>query len=282
MKVSIYTPTKNRQAALAKAVDSVLNQTYQDIELIVVSDGSTDGTEAYLTQRAKEDSRLKFFINTISQGAPVARNLAITHATGDFVTGLDDDDEFKPERIQAFVDYWHLLKNLGYKPSCLYAQDIFLNNGKVLFTSQKKGMLNADDLFEFNYIGNQVFAPRSTFIEVGMFNENLPAWQDMELFMRILQKFGTAHLLDCATQLYDDTPKQDRISVKAENKIRTAYKIIVDQHAQTANRSAQKLMLQMFSSFYGFRPSPKDWFRFIKLGFWPKGLLKLALKTVKP
>lgn len=282
MKVSIYTPTKNRQAALAKAVDSVLNQTYQDIELIVVSDGSTDDTEAYLTQRAKEDNRLKFFIKTESQGAPAARNLAINHASGDFVTGLDDDDEFKPERIQAFVDYWQLLTKLGCKPSCLYSQDIFTHHGEVSFSTQKKGMITADDLFESNYIGNQVFAPKSHFIEAGLFNENLPAWQDMEMFMRILQKFGTAHLLDCATQLYDDTPKHDRISIKAENKVRTAYGIIVEQHALNANRSAQKLMLQMFSKFYGFRPKPTDWLHFIKLGFWPKGILKLAFKTLKP
>ena len=282
MKVSIYTPTKNRKESLAKAIDSVLNQTYQNIELIVVNDGSTDGTEEYLKMRAQQDTRLKFFSKTTSEGAPAARNLAITNATGQFVTGLDDDDEFLPERIQAFVDYWSMLTNLGYKPSCLYSQDIVTRHGEVFFTSQKKGMVNADDLLEFNYIGNQVFAPKEHFIEAGLFDQDLPAWQDLELFMRILKNFGTAHLLDCATQLYEDSPKHDRISVKAENKIRAAYGRVASRHASESDRDKQKLFLQMFTKYYGIRPGIIDWISFFRLGFCPKGLLTLALRTVRP
>ncbi|MDI1360974.1 glycosyltransferase family 2 protein [Methylotenera sp.] len=282
MKVSVYTPTKNRLEALAKAIDSVLNQTYQNVEMIVVNDGSTDGTAEYLEGRAKLDNRLKFFNKTVSEGAPIARNLAITNATGDFVTGLDDDDEFTPERIQAFVEYWELLARLGFKPSCIYAQDIFTRHGEVLFTTQKKGMVKADDLFEFNHIGNQVFAPKTHYIEAGLFNQTLPAWQDMEMFIRIVKMFGTAHLLDCATQLYDDSPKKDRISVKAESKVRNAYKQFSTIHAVNQPRNSQALMLQMFSKHYGVRPGLTDWLSFTKLGFWPKGLLKLALATFRP
>jgi len=282
MRVTIYTPTKNRKEALAKAIDSVLSQTYQDVEMIVVNDGSTDGTAEYLEGKAKLDSRLKFFNKTVSEGAPIARNLAIKNATGHFVTGLDDDDEFTPERIQAFVEYWELLARIGLKPACLYAQDVVTRHDEVYFISQKKGMMKADDLFEFNSIGNQVFAPKSHFIEAGLFNETLPAWQDMEMFIRILKKFGTAHLLDCATQIYDDTPKQDRISVKAESKIRDAYRQFSLLHTENSPRNAQALMLQMFSKFYGVRPGFADWVKFMKLGFWPKGFFKLALATFRP
>ena len=281
MKVSIYTPTKNRKEALIKAIDSVLNQTYKNIELIVVNDGSTDGTAEYLENRAKQDIRLKVFNKTRSEGAPVARNLAIKYASGEFVTGLDDDDEFLPERVQSFVDYWHLLTKLGCKPSCLYAQDIVMRHGSAVFTSQKKGLINAEDLFEFNYIGNQIFAPKAHFIAAGLFDENLPAWQDLEMFMRVLKMFGTAHLLDLATQLYDDSPKQDRISVKSESKIRHAYTRVSKLHASNSGRDAQKLVFQMFSKYYGVRPGIRDWMKFIQLGFWPRGLLKLAIRTVR-
>ena len=281
MLVTIYTPTKNRQASLAKAVDSVLNQTYHNIELIVVNDGSTDGTGEYLKKRAKLDKRLKYFNKSVSEGAPAARNLAIENAEGYFITGLDDDDEFLPIRIQAFVDYWGMLTNLGYKPSCLYAQDIVTRYGEVFFTSKKKGMVSVDDLFEFNYIGNQIFAPKLHFIEAGLYNQDLPAWQDLEFSMRILKKFGSAHLLDCATQLYDDSPKQDRISINAETKLRNAYNQIVNIHASTSQRNAQKLIFQMFSKYYGIRPKIIDWIKFMKLGFWPKGLLKMAASTFR-
>lgn len=90
MRISVYIPTKNRRQALEKAVDSVLNQTHQDVEVIVVSDGSTDDTEEYLKQKTTVDSRLKYFIKTTSEGAPAARNLAIKSATGEFITGLDE------------------------------------------------------------------------------------------------------------------------------------------------------------------------------------------------
>lgn len=275
MKVTIYTPTKNRKEALAKAIDSVLNQTYQNVEMIVVNDGSTDGTSEYLEAKAKLDSRLKFFNKTISEGAPVARNLAIKNATGDFVTGLDDDDEFTPHRIRGFVEYWELLNSIGVKPSCIYAQDVFKRHGEVIFTSQKKGMVISEDLFEFNHIGNQVFAPKSHYIEAGLFNETLPAWQDMEMFFRIVNMFGTAHLLDCGTQLYDDSPKQDRISIKAEGKIREAFRQFSALHTVNSPRNAQALMLQMFSTHYGVRPGVADFINFIKLGIWPKGLLRM-------
>lgn len=281
MLVTIYMPTKNRKQALERAVDSVLNQTYSNVELIVVNDGSTDDTAKYLLHKAALDNRLKFYNKSVSEGAPVARNLAISNAAGDFVTGLDDDDEFLPERIESFITYWELLTKLGIKPACLYAQDVVMRNGEKMFASQKKGSISFEDLFEFNFIGNQVFAPKKHFVEAGLFDTDLPAWQDLEMFMRILKNFGTAHLLDFASQLYDDSPKQDRISIKAENRIRDAYQRVATKHASESPRNAQKLYFHMFSKYYGVKPNIKDWSDFIKLGFWPKGLCKLALKTIR-
>ncbi|HSH73888.1 MAG TPA: glycosyltransferase [Methylophilaceae bacterium] len=281
MLVSIYTPTKNRKDALERAVNSVLNQTYNNIELIVVNDGSTDSTADFLKKKSQQDNRLKYINNNYSRGAPASRNIAIKNSGGQFVTGLDDDDEFLPERIEAFVKYWQLLDKLGYSPSCLYSQDIVTRNGERIFNSHKKGMIEASDLFEFNFIGNQVFAPKSHYLGAGLFDEELPAWQDLEMFMRILKNFGTAHLLDCATQIYDDTPRDDRISVNGESKIREAYLKIANRHASKSPRDAQKLFFQVFSKYYGLHPSFKDWIQFIKLGLWPKGLIKLALKTFR-
>ena len=280
--VSIYIPTKNRKAALEKAINSVLNQTYVNIELIVVNDGSADGTAEFLEKKAKIDSRLIYFNKPISEGAPAARNLAIRKATGCFVTGLDDDDEFLPDRIRAFVEFWSLLTDFGYKPACIYSQDIIVKNGLKIGNTKKRGLVNFNDLFEHNFIGNQVFAPRSHFVQAGLFNEELPAWQDMEMFMRILKMFGTAHLLDYQLQLYDDTPKIDRISIKGGARIRKAYKRIADLHASNSDRDAQMLFFQMFSRFYGLRPGLSDWITFMKLDFWPLGFLKLIFLTFRP
>src|SRR5580700_7537460 len=92
--VSVYIPTRNREAFLARAVRSVLQQTYTNIELIVVNDGSTDQTETLLDQVQQEDRRLVPVHIRESAGPSAARNIAIKMARGTFVTGLDDDDEF--------------------------------------------------------------------------------------------------------------------------------------------------------------------------------------------
>ena len=281
MKVSIYTPTKNRQEALAKAIDSVLNQTYRDIELIVVSDGSTDDTESYLKARALQDPRLKFFIKENSEGAPAARNLAIKNATGDFITGLDDDDLFLPNRIEMFVDYWQLLAKHGLNPSFIYGQDLIYSNGKEVGRTQKVGQATTELLFEFNHVGNQIFAPKSHYIDAGLFDEAMPAWQDMEFFYRVLAMYGPASLLDYPTQIVDDSPRSDRIKTKAGLRLRAANARFIKKHATNSNRNSQKLFLQMFSRYYGLKPGMSDWIWFMKLGFWPNGIMKLATCTLR-
>lgn len=281
MKVTVYIPTKNRKAELAKAVESVLNQTYRDLEVIVVSDGSTDDTATYLEQKSASDNRLKYFIKEKSEGAPAARNLAIKNAMGEFITGLDDDDQFLPNRVELLVNYWIFLKQNAIHPSCLYTPDLIYRNGIEITRSKKLGHVSHEQLFEFNHVGNQIFAPKSVFLEAGLFDEKMPAWQDMEFFYRVLKMFGRASLLDIPTQIMDDTPRTDRISIKAKNRLKDAYSRFVLKHCQDSSRNAQQLYLQMFSRYYGNRPGLSDWIKFIKLGFWPKGLLALFAATLR-
>jgi glycosyltransferase involved in cell wall biosynthesis len=281
MKVTVYIPTKNRKDTLAKAVDSVLNQTYQDLEVIVVSDGSTDDTESYLKQMSAIDSRLKFFIKTKSEGAPAARNLAIKNASGEFITGLDDDDEFLPNRLELFVHYWTFLKSHDIHPSCLYTPDLIYRNGIEIGRSKKLGHVSHLQIFEFNHIGNQIFAPKATFVDAGLFDEEMPAWQDMEFFYRVLKLFGTASLLDIPTQIMDDTPRTDRISIKARQKLKAAHERFSSKHCMDSKRHSQMLYLQMFSRYYNVRPNIKDWVDFVRNGLWLKGLMVLTAATFR-
>lgn len=270
--VSIYMPTRNRVCLLDKAIESVLSQTCRDIELIVVNDASSDDTEAYLRQRANADPRLIPVSNTQPRGAPAARNRAITMARGAFVTGLDDDDTFLPDRIGAFLDYWALLASRGIRPACLYAQDIWVSGGMHERVTRKQSAVTADELFRYNYIGNQVFAPREYFLGAGLFDETLPAWQDLEFLIRLLQRYGQACLLDMPTYLFDVTPRPDRISSQ-ERKIRQAFELVADRHADKDRLRRKTLFLQIFQEGYGIAPNLADWFRFLGWGHLPKGLL---------
>jgi glycosyltransferase involved in cell wall biosynthesis len=277
--VSVYIPTRNRVGLLEKAVKSVLSQTYENIELIVVNDASTDDTERFLLRVAKLDPRLTYVSNSRPRGAPASRNIAIQKSGGVFVTGLDDDDEFLPERIGAFVDYWALLIRCGVRPACLYAQDIWVQNGLRHHTTRKKSSVTAEQLLDYNYIGNQIFAPKAHFIGAGLFDENLPAWQDLDLLIRLLQCFGQAHLLDMATYLFDATPRPDRISSQ-EKKIRKAFELVAEKHSQGSALLRKTLFLQMFQDGYDISPGAADWLRFLRFGQHPKGLLRMARATL--
>lgn len=98
--VTVYMPTHNRGALIRRAIDSVLNQTYKNLELIICSDGSTDETVDILQEYCDKDPRISYVVNETSQGACYSRNRCIERAKGEFITGLDDDDEFTANRIE--------------------------------------------------------------------------------------------------------------------------------------------------------------------------------------
>lgn len=271
MLVSIYMPTKNRLASLQLAVNSVLNQTYQNFELIVVDDASTDGTNDYLMQLTTADSRVKTIRNEVSKGACHARNLAIRSAQGDYLTGLDDDDEFEANHIGALFEYWNFLSNHSATPvSCIYTQAM-MRNGNSLIETKKVNRVEYQDLFKANQVGNQIFAPRKHFIEAGLFDETMPAWQDLEFFFRVLKIFGTARLLDLPTYIFDVAPRPDRISVGQKAKIKKACERMTALHAAHDVRASQRLLLQVYAEHYGFPVTLSDCIGFAKREFWPRG-----------
>jgi glycosyltransferase involved in cell wall biosynthesis len=257
MLVSVYIPTRNRRTLVERAVKSVLEQDHPDIEVIVVDDASSDDTQAFLAAASAADPRLSFFANDRPRGAPAARNRAITAAKGAFVTGLDDDDYFEPTRLRRFVTAWAQCESEGRQPACLYAQSVSMRGGKPIWVSQRPSSVVHTDLFQQNVIGNQVFAPREHFIGAGLFDEQLPAWQDLDLFIRMLQKYGTAYLVPAPTYYFDDGDRDDRISSKG-GRVRVAKGLIAAKHRGLDPHLLLSLHMQMFNGFYDIPPTMQD------------------------
>jgi glycosyltransferase involved in cell wall biosynthesis len=270
MRISVYIPTKNRQALLSLAIDSVLAQDHPDVELLVVDDASTDGTWAYLQQLAATRPNVKVFRQTESKGACVARNLAIRAATGDFVTGLDDDDEFLPAHLSSLLACWQLLLKGADKPSCLYVQNWCRNGGHMQETFKPSG-LSCHDLVNANHLGNQIFAPKDHYLSAGLFDEQMPAWQDLEFFYRVLKLHGRARLMDKPTYVFDVAPRPDRISVKSKLRILDAAARMTAKHSNGDPQFAQRLLLQVHADHYGFSVDMQDLQQFFKLGYWKQG-----------
>ena len=96
-------PTYNRSEMMQRAVNSVLAQDYPNFELLIVDDCSPDNTWQVLNDLYGEHPQIRLFRQEKGQGACAARNMAIKAAAGEFVTGIDDDDEFLPNRLSSMM-----------------------------------------------------------------------------------------------------------------------------------------------------------------------------------
>ena len=103
--ISVITPSYNAVTTIGDTIASVIGQTYKNWEMVIVDDGSTDGTRELLTEALLLDSRIKVHVLEENSGAAIARNTALQHAAGRFVAFLDSDDRWKPDKLQKQLDF---------------------------------------------------------------------------------------------------------------------------------------------------------------------------------
>ena len=243
MLVSVYIPTKNRLKLLERAINSVKNQTYKNIEIIVVDDGSSDGTHEYLSSEMSSGT-LKAIFHNKSLGACVSRNEAIIAAKGEFITGLDDDDFFSSnKRIEYFISRWSLISE---KAAGLFDSSILSKKSGEKKLHEKE-IVTHKNLREFNAIGNQIFAPKSHFIEGGLFDPSMPAWQDWDLWLRISEKFGNFLNINRYSYFVDEMHDADRITIQDQKKIREAMNRLSNKIENLSLREKSSLTISMLA-----------------------------------
>ena len=103
-EVSVIIPTHNRPEFLKRSIKSVLDQSYQDLELIIVDDGSKPTAQNIVD--SFQDSRIRFIRQEVSRGGGTTRNIGIRAATGNFIAFLDDDDEWVPNKLAIQMEYF--------------------------------------------------------------------------------------------------------------------------------------------------------------------------------
>lgn len=185
--VSVIIPTKNRAEMIKRAIKSVQNQTYKNLELIIIDDASTDNTPNVLESIKAADSRLTVHYNSQSLGGAGARNIGIKNASGDFVAFLDDDDEWLPQKTKVQLEFLINNENFG-AASCWNLLKINDSVQKI----QKPFEVTFKDLLRENLLGSFsfCFAHKNVFDKIGLLDETMPSAQDWDFWMRIIKNFN--------------------------------------------------------------------------------------------
>lgn len=180
--VSVIIPSYNRKTVLERAINSVLSQTYTDYELIVVDDGSRDGTCDL--EIVKKNEKVKFYRFQVNCGVSKARNFGVSNSAGKWVAFLDSDDEWLPQKLEKQIQW--IKNNPEYR--IVQTNETWIRNGKKV--NQPVALRKFQgDLFEAG-LHRCLITPSSVMIErnlfdlLGGFNESLPACEDYDLWLR--------------------------------------------------------------------------------------------------
>jgi len=182
-KVSVVIPTYNRGRRLLRAISSVLYQSYNNIEVIVVDDGSTDNTCKLITSFFK--NRITYIKHKKNRGVSVARNRGILASKAPFIAFLDSDDYWFPKKIQSQIDFF------ANNPAAVACQtdELWIRNGRRVNPGKRHIKIDGD-IFKASLrlclvSPSAVMIKKSLFDEIGLFDETLPACEDYDLWLRI-------------------------------------------------------------------------------------------------
>jgi glycosyltransferase involved in cell wall biosynthesis len=218
MLVTVVIPTFNRSALIGGAVESALRQTYGEIEVIVVDDGSTDDTESALSGHMAKIT----YIRQKNAGPSAARNRGVAEAKGDIIAFLDSDDHWLPDKIARQVA---LMARGGPEMSCCVcnAEVRSAGGGRAMNTFDSADLkvafsegtwTNPQDVLATRFLlFNQVVAVRrEAFDQVGGFNEKLRLLEDFELSLKLSAVGHWGVIRDPLVVKYND---EDGIGVQA-------------------------------------------------------------------
>ncbi|NLP03507.1 MAG: glycosyltransferase family 2 protein [Fibrobacter sp.] len=217
MLISVIIPVHNRKDLLPRAINSVLNQTFKDFELIVVDDGSTDGVEKL---DLLSSGKIKFLRLPINSGVAIARNCGVDISEGEWVAFLDSDDVWMPRKLEKQVKWIEM--NPGIR--ILQSKEIWIRNGKRVnppATHEKSGGdLFRESLERCMITPSSVMMERALFEEVGRFDGSLPACEDYDLWLRITCRYPVGLVNEYLLYRYGGHPDQLSSSIMALDRFR--------------------------------------------------------------
>ncbi|ELY77342.1 glycosyltransferase family 2 protein [Natrinema gari] len=257
-RVSVIIPTYNRAATLPRAIDSALEQTVDDLEVVVVDDGSTDDTEAVLA--AYEDPRVRPVVHATNQGANVARNTGLEYARGEYVAFLDSDDEWLPEKLERQLAVLEERSSDWVGAYCDSAYDLSGASGRLRSAAAAVLARGADeptregneDLIGEILADNVQPGAGSTLLvrtavarAAGGFDPDLDRFQDPEFCLRVLEHGKLAYVDAVLVRREETGHPSAAVVANASEQYRSAYEAEIDRFEDAGYdiRSSHELVL---------------------------------------
>lgn len=248
MKISVIIPTYNRKHTLQRAIDSVLAQTFKPFEIIIVDDGSKDGTKEWLLQNYPSVQ----YIHQPNNGVSSARNKGIQISQGSWIALLDSDDEWMPEKLE----YQSRFIELNRDSSFCHTNEIWIRNG-VRVNQMKKHKKYGGDIFKHcldicRISPSSSIIKKDVFEEVGAFDESLTVCEDYDLWLRVTAKFNILFLDEPLIKKYGGHLDQlSRVPEGIEQyRIRSLEKILsMGSLTETQFRSAKDMLIHKLNIY---------------------------------
>ena len=224
--ISVIIPTYNRAAYLGRALNSVLAQSYENIEVIVIDDASVDDTGSAVKEIP--DARLTYIRHDTNKGGAEARNTGIRAAKGEYIAFQDSDDEWVPDKLEKQMQVFNSAdKGTGI----VYCGFFYITDNEKKYipsSAVKKREGNVyEQLLSENFVSTQtLLVKREVFDTVGVFDSNLPRYHDWELAIRMAEKYEFGFVDEPLVRVYA-TP----VSITSEGMTRVkAREIILKKH----------------------------------------------------
>lgn len=209
IKVSVIIPTYKRSEDICRAVDSVLNQTLDSFEVIVVDDNGIDTDEGKKTSQVMskyaDDTRVVYIQHESNKNGSAARNTGIRASRGKYISFLDDDDTYLPERLSKMVSRMESLDDTW--GACYTGYVKYQRNGKIQYSAEKvEGEIFLQTLMRSFYLGSgsNMFFRKSTIDKVGLFDESFRRNQDLEYLVRVTKQFKMAFVDEVLMECFYD------------------------------------------------------------------------------
>lgn len=240
-KITIIIPTYNRSLYLKRAIESVLNQSYENIEIIVVDDASTDDTKKIVNSFST--SKIKYVRNDRRMGPNRSRNIGLKHASGNYIAFLDDDDYYSDRnKLKEQLKLFEKNERLGFVGCGYYEESI-----KKERMPNLRGKIDENLLISFSDIETSTIMIKKSIIDrVGYLDEKFPSEQNHDFFYRIskISEFDYVPKV----MVVKGKPKS-RISTNAIKKIK-GYILFHKKHMQDIKRLSPKKQLLILFKFF--------------------------------